>query len=140
MSETKGIIDVMRRILGDVKGVVGDEAYEAMFRYAAVQEGRRLAGTTRNQDLQAAIDQLDAILGQRTRLIDNGGEGLRVHVMESPLFDNGDPVTQALVIGLLQGVVSAKRRREYQGSLVPPPEEGFRGLLLEFEPDGGDQR
>ncbi len=140
MSEQKDVVDVMGMILSSVRGVVGEDAYEAMFHYAAVQEGKRIASEGKDEDLETALGRLDDVLGQRSRLIQNGSSTLRIHVIDSPLIRSEDTTMRALMIGLLQGLVSARQRRPYHGKLLDPPEDGFRGMLVELSPNGGGGR
>ena len=133
-SPPKDALQVVGEILANVRGVIGDEASHAMFHYAATVEGKRLASIGGDVGAVEALARLDQILGQRSRVMSEGRDGVRVHVLDSPLLHADEPVLRQLLSGLMAGMLSAAGGAELKAVDVRAPEEGFRGALFEFEP------
>ena len=134
MVHTKERDDVLATILTSVRGLVGPEAHDAMFHFAAVQAGRELANGSHGRDVQKLMGMLDGVLGHRTRLVEATSERVVLHVLDPTFFDPDNPATSPLMAGLVEGVMSQGMRRPHRCRPLPAPEAGFKGTLLELTP------
>jgi hypothetical protein len=115
--------------------IVGPAASAATFHFASLQEGMRLGQGYRPQDLPAALARIDRVLGHHSRVLADSRDGLRIGIRDSPLLASGNQVRQAVVRGLLEGLLRAVRGRPHQGRVVGD-EGGMH--VLEFVPEGRD--
>jgi hypothetical protein len=113
--------------------IVGPAASEATFHYASLQEGMRLAQGHGPRDLAQALARVDAVVGQRSRIVEDR-DRIRVAVSGSALLSSGNPVRQAVVRGLIEGVLRVVRGRPYTGRIMPEPSGEF---TLEFSAEAG---
>lgn len=113
--------------------IVGPAASEATFHYASLQEGMRLAQGHGPRDLAQALARVDAVVGQRSRILEDR-DRIRVAVSGSALLSSGNPVRQAVVRGLIEGVLRVVRGRPYTGRITP---EASGEFILEFTSEAG---
>ncbi|MFO1533502.1 MAG: hypothetical protein ABR562_07405 [Thermoplasmatota archaeon] len=100
--------------------IVGPAASEATFHYASLQEGMRLGSGHGPKELAAALARVDGVVGQRSRVLEDRAEAVRIAVAGSSLLASGNPVRQAVVRGLIEGMLRVVRGRPYTGRVVPP--------------------
>src|ERR1051326_6005201 len=82
--------------------IVGAAASEATFHYASLQEGMRLGTGFGPRDLAPAPGRVAAVVGQRSRVAEEGADRISIAVSGSSLLASGNPVRQAVVRGLLE--------------------------------------
>lgn len=111
--------------------IVGPAASEATFHYASLQEGVRLGTGHGPKDLAAALARVDGVVGQKSRILADG-DVVRIAVAGSALLASGNPVRQAVVRGLLEGMLRAVRGRTYAGRIVES-KAGSLDAVLEFQ-------
>lgn len=115
--------------------IVGPAASEATFHYASLQEGMRLGAGHGPKDLAAALARVDGVVGQRSRILEDRGGLVRIAVSGSGLLASGNPVRQAVVRGLVEGMLRVVRGRAYTGKVLPAP-GGASEYTLEFRVEG----
>jgi hypothetical protein len=111
--------------------IVGPAASEATFHYASLQEGMRLGAGHGPKEIAAALARVDGVLGQRSRILDDRNSTIRIVVTGSGLLASGNPVRQAVVRGLIEGMLRVVRGRGYTGKVMPAP-NGATEHTLEF--------
>lgn len=109
--------------------IVGPAASEATFHYASLQEGMRLGAGHGPKDLALALARVDGVVGQRSRIVSDESGVVRIAVTGSNLLSSGNPVRQAVVRGLIEGLLRVVRGRAYTGKVLPSSGPEF---TLEF--------
>lgn len=116
--------------------VVGPAASEATFHYAALQEGMRLGAGHGPAGLPGALAAIDAMLGQRSRVVASD-DAVRIAITGSPLLVGRKPVRLAVVRGLLEGMMRAVRGRAYTGQFLEGRAGEGADALLELRMEAG---
>jgi len=115
--------------------IVGPAASEATFHYASLQEGMRLGAGHGPKDLAAALARVDGVVGQRSRILEDRAGVVRIAVSGSGLLASGNPVRQAVVRGLVEGMLRVVRGRAFTGKVLPAA-QGQNEHTLEFRVEG----
>lgn len=124
----EGLLTPMRRLMGD-------EAGTSLFHYAAVQEGRRLAGDTRRSDLPRLLARLDEMLDQHTEMEETGPHTVRLHV-HGPHPTGTTDATLTVLLGLFEGALGATYGRPAVGRLLGSADDRL-DIEIEMEGAGG---
>lgn len=127
-------VQLIAGLLTHMKQIVGDGASYAMLHYGAMEEGKRFGGGYGANDLPKVLDRLDTVLLQKSEVLADDGATVRVRVHSSPLLATGQRSVQGVILGLLEGALSASRQGRYKGSIVTGAEKGE--LILELKRDG----
>lgn len=109
--------DFLGDILKRIGEVMGERAGAATIRYAAHSEGHRIAEGFRPADLPRLLERLDAVVGQRTWLVDTGPP---VRVEVDPQGIGSDTFGRSLLLGALEGAVSRVLGRPVEAHLTEP--------------------
>lgn len=121
---------LLEGLLNRISELMGDGASLAAFRFAAFEEGRRIAGGYRGDDLRTLLERLDAVLGHRTRLLEETPALVRLRVAGSPMLASDRPIVQGIALGVLEGALLVNRGRRYTGRIAQPPTAD--GVLVEL--------
>lgn len=111
--------------------IVGGAASEATFHLASVQEGLRIGAGHGPDDLQTPLARIDAIVGQKSRILPGPPGVVRVAVQGSSLLASGHPARQAVVLGLIEGALRAVHGVGYAGEISARPATAGE-TVLEF--------
>lgn len=127
-------VQLVSGLLAHIKQIVGDGASYAMLHYGALEEGKRLGSAYSAQDLARMLERFDALLSQQTEVVKDDGATLTVRVHSSELLKTGHRAVQGIVVGLLEGSLSASRHGRYKGNVVQPTAAGE--LTVELKREG----
>jgi hypothetical protein len=130
-------VQLVSGLLAHIKQIVGDGASYAMLHYGAVEEGKRLGQGYQPNELPKALSRLDAILAHKSEVVKDDGGSVTVRVHSSPLLKTGHRSVQGIVVGLMEGTLSASRHGRYKGVVV----EGLAGspqgeITIELKKEG----
>jgi len=117
-------VQLVSGLLGHIKQIVGDGASYAMLHYGAVEEGKRIGAGYDNKGLHAMLARIDAVLAQQSDVLKDDGDTVTVRVHSSPLLKTGHRSVQGIVVGLLEGALSASRHGRFKGAVVQPTTAG----------------
>jgi hypothetical protein len=127
-------VQLVSGLLGHIRQIVGDGASYAMLHYGAVEEGKRLGAGYGAADLPKLLERIDGILVQSTEIAKDDGGVVTVRVKDSQLVRTGHRSVQGIVMGLLEGALSASRQGRYKGTVV---QTGTKDeLTLELKREG----
>ncbi|MFA5861961.1 MAG: hypothetical protein WDA16_09745 [Candidatus Thermoplasmatota archaeon] len=127
-------VQLVSGLLGHIKQIVGDGASYAMLHYGAVEEGKRIGSAYNSQDLVQILGRIDSALAQQSEVIKDDGTTVTVRVHSSALLRTGHRSVQGIVVGLLEGALSASRHGRYKGTVVQPL--GQDELVAELKREG----
>lgn len=126
-------VQLIAGLLTHMKQIVGDGASYAMLHYGAMEEGKRFGGGFGAGDLPQVLGRIDTVLLHRSEVLADDGATVRVRVFDSQLLATGQRSVQGVILGLLEGALSASRQGRYKGALVPTAEKGE--LVVELKRD-----
>lgn len=134
MSETSAdAVQLIAGLVTHMKQIVGDGACYAMLHYGAMEEGKRFGAAAADQDLTHTLGRIDRILGQTSEVVSDNGGDVVIRIHSSPLVDTGQRAIHGIILGLVEGTLTATRRARYKGTL----RTGSGGeLLLELRKEG----
>lgn len=112
-------VQLITGLLGHMRQIVGEGACYAMLHYGATEEGKRFGEGAAPQDLQKMLARFDELLQQRTEILEDDGERIRLRVHPSPLMDADQRPAQGIVLGLVEGALTTSRGARYKGAIVP---------------------
>ncbi|MCA1819682.1 MAG: hypothetical protein LC620_06510 [Halobacteriales archaeon] len=95
--------------------LVGPAASQSTMHQDSVMEGQRLGRGCRVSDLPPALDRIDGLLNNKSRILHDSKETVRIAVAGSSLLACRNPVQQAVVLGLVEGVLHGSRGQRYKG-------------------------
>ena len=127
-------VQLIAGLLTHMKQIVGDGASYAMLHYGAMEEGKRFGGGFGQADLPKVLARIDAVLYQTSEVVEDGGDSLRIRVHSSALLLTGQRSVQGVILGLLEGALSASRQGRYKGAVLQSAEKGE--LIVELKRDG----
>ncbi len=113
-----------------ISELMGDGASMAAFRFAAFEEGRRIGSGYRPNETRRMLDRLDAVLGHRSEILDEGTP-LKLQVQESSMLESDREIVQGIALGVLEGALLASRGRRHAGTVVGPHADGGVEVALE---------
>lgn len=128
-SATQAVAGVLQR-MGEV---LGPGAIYSLVHYGAYEEGLALAAQRRPADAEQAVRTVADLLGLEARLLPVREGRMRVQVHAAPQVSLESRGTAALVVGLLEGMLTAARGGRVQATEPGPAKDG----VLEIELDGG---
>ena len=110
-------IDLVAGLFDQVREIIGEDSTCSMLHFAAAEEGRLLGAAAEGvDDLKAALARIEPLVGSKLEIV---FERLDQIDIRAPGFQgnmNNRPV-QAVLLGLLEGVLSQARHRPYEGKL-----------------------
>lgn len=129
---SRDTVQLISGLVTHMRQIVGDGACYAMLHYGAMEEGKRFGAGASASDLPKVLDRLDQLLLQRTEIIHDEGTSVTLRVHSSEFLDRGNRALQGVILGLVEGALTASRAARYKGSVVACDGE----LLLEIQKDG----
>jgi hypothetical protein len=120
---------LLEGLLDSISDLIGDGASLAAFRYAAIEEGRRIGAAFRPSETERLLERVDAVLGQRSTLVTT--TPLRIRVEDSALLASSKEVVRGIALGLLEGALNASRGGRHKATL--DRENGQVDIVLEVE-------
>lgn len=127
-------VQLIAGLLTHMKQIVGEGASYAMLHYGAMEEGKRFGAGYGPADLPRLMERIDGVLGHRSQLLKDEGNLVSVRVHASPLLLTGQRSVQGVILGLLEGALTASRQARYKGTILPAAEKGE--LLLDLKREG----
>jgi hypothetical protein len=113
-------VQLVSGLLGHIRQIVGDGASYAMLHYGAVEEGKRFGSGYGPMDLPKVLQRIDAVLLHESEVAKDDVDVVTVRVRASPLLRTGHRSVQGIVVGLLEGALSASRQGRFKGQIVQP--------------------
>lgn len=110
-------LDLVAGLFDQVREIIGEDSTCSMLHFAAAEEGRILGAQADGvDDLKATLARIEPLVGSKLEIV---SERLDQIDIRAPGFQgnmSNRPV-QAVLLGLLEGVLSYTRHRPYEGSL-----------------------
>lgn len=128
---SRDTVQLISGLLGHMRQIVGDGACYAMLHYGAMEEGKRFGAGTGPADLQKVLDRFDHLLLHKTEVLKDDGTNVTIRVHSSPLLENNQRAVHGIILGLVEGALTASRAGRYKGSVI----SGNGELLLELKRD-----
>lgn len=128
---SRDTVQLISGLIGHMRQIVGDGACYAMLHYGAMEEGKRFGSGTGPSDLTKVIERFDHLLLQKTEILKDDGTTVTIRVHSSPLLDGNQRAMHGIILGLLEGALTASRAGRFKGSVV----SGNGELLLELKRD-----
>lgn len=129
---SRDTVQLIAGLIGHMKQIVGDGACYAMLHYGAMEEGKRFGAGTSAQDLPKVIGRIDELLLHKTEILKDDGGSVALRVHSSAFFDPNQRAMHGVILGLVEGALTASRAGRYKGTVVA----GDGELLLELKRDG----
>lgn len=108
--------DFLRGFLGRIVDVVGRVPAHALFQFGAHEEARRLAERHQDADLTTTLRLMGRTFGGHAKVMEDTEELVRIEVAECWMLQA--PQLEPIVVGLLEGIVSAKKGRRFKAQLA----------------------
>lgn len=129
---SRDTVQLISGLVSHMRQIVGDGACYAMLHYGAMEEGKRFGTGAGPQDLAKMLGRFDELLLHKTEVLKDDGSNLTIRVYASPLLDTNLRAMQGVILGLVEGALTASRSGRYKGSVIA----GSGELLLELKRDG----
>lgn len=118
-------LDLVAGLLDQVREIIGEDSTCSMLQYAAAEEGRILGAAAEGvDDLGQALARLEPLVGSKLELVSDDKDHIEIR---APGFQDGmtsRPV-QAVLLGLLEGLLSHNKHKPYQGTLNGSAKDGI---------------
>ncbi|MHB8633457.1 MAG: hypothetical protein ACYDBQ_05735 [Thermoplasmatota archaeon] len=121
---------VMAGVLERMGSVLGPEATYSLVHYAALEEGLKLGTQSRPSSPEEAVEVVARVLGLEAATTVRGPARVAVDARSGTAFPASGAWT-ALVVGLLEGVLTAAVKRRVQIAGEPRAQADGR-LVMEF--------
>lgn len=137
MTDATFRIDLVAGLFDQVREIIGEDSTCSMLHFAAAEEGRLLGAAGEGvEDLKAALARIEPLVGSKLEIV---SERLDQIDIRAPGFQekmSNRPV-QAVLLGLLEGVLSQARHRPYEGTLNGSAEDAIVHLQpAKAKPEG----
>lgn len=110
-------LDLVAGLFDQVREIIGEDSTCSMLHFAAAEEGRILgAGSEGVDDLKQALARIEPLVGSKLEIVTEKLDHIEIRAPGFKAGMNNRPV-QAILLGLLEGVLSHARHRPYEGSL-----------------------
>lgn len=129
---SRDTVQLISGLVSHMRQIVGDGACYAMLHYGAMEEGKRFGTGAGPQDLSKVLGRFDDLLLHKTEILKDDGTNLTIRVYSSPLLDTNLRAMHGVILGLVEGALTASRSGRYKGSVIA----GSGELLLELKRDG----
>lgn len=124
-------VQLISGLVAHVRQIVGDGACYAMLHYGAMEEGKRFGSGTSPADLPKVLDRFDQLLRQRTEVLKDDGATVTLRVHSSAFLDGKQRALHGVILGLIEGALTASRAGRFKGTVVA----GNGELLLDLKKD-----
>ena len=129
---SRDTVQLISGLISHMRQIVGDGACYAMLHYGAMEEGKRFGSGTSPADFPKVLDRFDQLLLHRTEILKDEGASVTLRVHSSAFLDQNQRAVHGVILGLVEGALTASRAGRYKGSVVA----GNGELLLELKRDG----
>ena len=130
-------LDLLAGVLEQVRGIIGEDSTVSMLHFAALEEGRLLLPEADAvEDLGEALRRLEPLVGSGLHVVLDEPDHIQVRPDAINLSAEGRPV-QAIIVGLLEGLLSKTRNRPYDGHVLDANGHGSVIDLRLAIPPGG---
>lgn len=126
-------VQLIAGLISHMKQIVGDGACYAMLHYGAMEEGKRLGAGNASGDFQVVLEKFDKLLQHHTELVKDDGATLVLRVHSSEFLATGHRAVQGIILGLVEGALTATRNARYKGAIVQSTSQGEMILELTRE-------
>lgn len=110
-------LDLVAGLFDQVREIIGEDSTCSMLHFAAAEEGRLLGAEGEGvDDLKQALQRIEPLVGSKLEIVSEKLDHIEIR---APGFQAkmGNRPVQAVLLGLLEGVLSYARHRPYEGSL-----------------------
>ena len=128
---SRDTVQLISGLISHMKQIVGDGACYAMLHYGAMEEGKRFGAGTGPSDLPKVLDRFDQLLFHKTEILKDEGSHVTLRVHSSPFLEQNQRAMHGVLLGLVEGALTASRAGRFKGSVVA----GTGELLLELRRD-----
>ena len=128
---SRDTVQLISGLVAHMRQIVGDGACYAMLHYGAMEEGKRFGSGTGPTDFPKVLDRFDQLLLHRTEILKDDGPNVTLRVHSSAFLDGNQRALHGVILGLVEGALTASRAGRYKGSVVA----GNGELLLELKRD-----
>jgi len=125
-------VQLISGLITHMRQIVGDGACYAMLHYGAMEEGKRFGSGMGGSDFVKVLDRFDQLLVQKTEVLKDDGQTVTLRVHSSAFLDSNLRAMHGIILGLVEGALTASRAGRFKGSVVA----GNGELLLELRRDG----
>lgn len=129
---SRDTVQLISGLISHMKQIVGDGACYAMLHYGAMEEGKRFGAGTGPADLSKVLDRFDHLLLHKTEILRDDGANVTLRIHSSAFLESNQRAMHGVVLGLVEGALTASRSGRYKGSVVA----GNGELLVELKRDG----
>lgn len=129
---SRDTVQLISGLISHMRQIVGDGACYAMLHYGAMEEGKRFGAGTGPGDLSKVLDRFDHLLLHKTEILKDDGANVTLRIHSSPFLDANQRAMHGVVLGLVEGALTASRAGRYKGSVVP----GNGELVVDLKRDG----
>ncbi|HEX9815632.1 MAG TPA: hypothetical protein VGB18_01515 [Candidatus Thermoplasmatota archaeon] len=118
-------LDLFAGLLDQVREIIGEDSTCSMLHYAAAEEGRLLGAEAEGvDDLKQALARIEPLVGSKLEVVSEKLDQIEIRAPGFQARMNNRPV-QAVLLGLLEGVLSQTRHRPYEGTLNGSAADGI---------------
>ena len=128
---SRDTVQLISGLVSHMRQIVGDGACYAMLHYGAMEEGKRFGAGTGPSDLSKVLGRFDELLLHKTEILKDDGATVTLRVHSSPFLEQNQRAMQGVLLGLVEGALTASRAGRFKGSIVV----GSGELLLELRRD-----
>jgi hypothetical protein len=129
---SRDTVQLISGLISHMRQIVGEGACYAMLHYGAMEEGKRFGSGASAADLPKVLERFDQLLLHKTEILKDEGAAVTLRVHSSAFLDTNLRAMHGIVLGLVEGALTASRAGRYKGSVVA----GTGELLLELKRDG----
>lgn len=128
---SRDTVQLISGLIGHMRQIVGDGACYAMLHYGAMEEGKRFGAGASATELSTVLSRLDELLLQRSEILKDDGSTVTIRVHSSAFLDSNQRAMQGVILGLVEGALTASRSGRYKGTVL----NGNGELLVELKRD-----
>lgn len=122
-------VQLIAGLISHMRQIVGDGACYAMLHYGAMEEGKRFGSGMGASDLPKVVERFDELLLHKTEILKDEGQLVTLRVHSSPFLDANQRAMHGVILGLVEGALTASRAGRYKGVVVA----GDHELLIELK-------
>lgn len=131
--DAQRLVTLTAGVLANIQSVVGEGAAQALFRYGAFEEGKRLAQEAGAARFETALATFDQVFGHESSGTKTQDGGVEIRLQHCSFIREDRRALDLLLIGLYEGMLQAVMQVRYKGQIVGRQADG--GAVLRFELD-----
>lgn len=128
---SRDTVQLISGLVAHMRQIVGDGACYAMLHYGALEEGKRFGTGSSADDLASVLERFDLLLQHQTEIIKDDGANVTLRVHSSALLSDNQRAFHGVILGLVEGALTASRAGRFKGSVVV----GDGELVLDLKRD-----